>query len=159
MSDLYLVHHGILGQKWGVRRYQNKDGSLTSAGKKRASEIALNIVKDERDYHRKKHIHYADESTRKYFDLYESIEGVYTEKQANKKRKEISRLADRADEEWSRYHTRDVKHALISGYIKQNRKLIPKKDASYREGEKYVNEMLTDKKYYSKFYDEHGKLR
>lgn len=31
----YLVHHGILGQKWGVRRYQNKDGSLTEAGKKR----------------------------------------------------------------------------------------------------------------------------
>jgi len=30
-----LCHHGILGQKWGVRRYQNKDGSLTEAGKKR----------------------------------------------------------------------------------------------------------------------------
>lgn len=31
-----LQHHGIIGQKWGVRRYQNKDGSLTAAGKKRA---------------------------------------------------------------------------------------------------------------------------
>lgn len=30
-----LQHHGILGQKWGVRRYQNADGSLTNAGKKR----------------------------------------------------------------------------------------------------------------------------
>lgn len=30
----YLEHHGILGQKWGVRRFQNADGSLTSAGKK-----------------------------------------------------------------------------------------------------------------------------
>lgn len=30
-----LQHHGIPGMKWGVRRYQNKDGSLTAAGKKK----------------------------------------------------------------------------------------------------------------------------
>ena len=33
-SDIYLAHYGVKGQKWGVRRYQNKDGSLTPAGKK-----------------------------------------------------------------------------------------------------------------------------
>lgn len=33
-----LEHHGIKGMKWGVRRYQNKDGSLTSAGRKRQSD-------------------------------------------------------------------------------------------------------------------------
>ena len=32
-----LQHHGIPGMKWGIRRFQNKDGSLTSAGKKRKS--------------------------------------------------------------------------------------------------------------------------
>ena len=31
----YICHHGIKGQKWGVRRYQNEDGSLTPAGKER----------------------------------------------------------------------------------------------------------------------------
>lgn len=31
----YLAHHGIKGQKWGIRRYQNSDGSLTAEGKTR----------------------------------------------------------------------------------------------------------------------------
>ena len=30
-----MYHHGILGQKWGVHRFQNKDGTLTTAGQKR----------------------------------------------------------------------------------------------------------------------------
>lgn len=33
--SLYLAHHGILGQRWGVRRFQNPDGSLTEAGRRR----------------------------------------------------------------------------------------------------------------------------
>ena len=33
----YLEHHGVLGMHWGVRRYQNSDGTLTAAGKKRYS--------------------------------------------------------------------------------------------------------------------------
>lgn len=42
MNELY--HHGVKGQKWGVRRYQNKDGSLTPTGKLR---IKRNSIDDE----------------------------------------------------------------------------------------------------------------
>ena len=35
MDSKYLYHHGILGMQWGVRRFQNKDGTLTEAGKRR----------------------------------------------------------------------------------------------------------------------------
>ena len=38
MTNNELTHWGVKGMKWGVRRYRNKDGSLTPAGRKRYSE-------------------------------------------------------------------------------------------------------------------------
>lgn len=50
MSD-YLVHHGIKGQKWGVRRFQNQDGSYTNAGKTRyrSTSISAAIARRQND--------------------------------------------------------------------------------------------------------------
>lgn len=38
MNELELYHHGIKGQKWGIRRFRNEDGSLTSAGRSRYND-------------------------------------------------------------------------------------------------------------------------
>lgn len=51
-----LYHHGTKGMKWGVRRYQNTDGSLTNAGKSRYTRDA-----------REKEFNKYDESSGKYY--------------------------------------------------------------------------------------------
>lgn len=42
--ETQLYHHGILGQKWGIRRFQNADGSLTAEGKKRYTKSLQKAV-------------------------------------------------------------------------------------------------------------------
>ena len=56
MDNNYVMHFGIKGMRWGVRRYQNKDGSLTPAGKKRykSEEERTEAIKEARSTNRNK---------------------------------------------------------------------------------------------------------
>lgn len=53
MAKFYIMHAGIKGMKWGVRRYQNPDGTLTPAGKKRYKN---NVSEDYARAHDKKSV-------------------------------------------------------------------------------------------------------
>ena len=51
MNKAELYHHGILGQRWGIRRFQNKDGTLTNAGKKRYNkDSSADIIEANKDH-------------------------------------------------------------------------------------------------------------
>ena len=87
----YISHHGILGQKWGVRRYQNKDGSLTNAGRERYEKFDK-AVNDQRNL-----LNYEENGvdaktarsmSRKKFDQLSDEKKAYYEKQAGTKDKE-----------------------------------------------------------------------
>ena len=68
-TTTYIAHHGIFGQKWGRRRYQNKDGSLTPQGKLRYGRMQreeseaskmnkkINTMKDAFTLKKGSHIH------------------------------------------------------------------------------------------------------
>lgn len=44
-----MYHHGIKGQRWGIRRYQNRDGTLTPLGKRRYMDKEIDRVERQAD--------------------------------------------------------------------------------------------------------------
>ena len=60
-----LYHHGIKGQKWGVRRYQNEDGTRTAAGKKRYREDGRKLIYETRPQNHKTSLSDDNDETKK----------------------------------------------------------------------------------------------
>ena len=73
----YLMHHGILGMHWGVRRYQNEDGTLTAAGKRRKARMDEKSMKKDVKWakrHEKSIMKQATKRTKSDMRKYEKVE-------------------------------------------------------------------------------------
>ena len=115
----YIKHHGIKGQKWGRRRYQNKDGSLTAEGKKHyGTEEAFNK-------------HYEKDIKR------EADHIKFYQHQANQASKDLSEISDH------KYNTR-VKKMKEAAENEIRNKVYKMSDQELREA---VNRMNMEERY------------
>lgn len=142
-NELELYHHGILGQKWGVRRYQNKDGSLTSAGRKKYGTVTnfnkVQAAKKRAEGPSKEQVARAKANarTQKEIDKYNKKAGVKSKTKTSSssdskpKIKSISEMSD--DEIRSKINRIKLENELKS--------LTPQQVS---KGKKFVSTMLND---------------
>lgn len=134
-----LYHWGKKGMKWGVRRYQNKDGSLTDAGRKRYARDA-----------REKEFNKYDESTGKFYKQSKKNGRSDLEADAHRYAKEDTERTKRLVDS-SRSFTGDVKRMVDTS--NRNRK-IPKMDLSNmtdQEMRNQINRAMLEQQYDNMF--------
>lgn len=74
-----LTHHGIKGQKWGVRRFRNADGSLTPAGKKRRRDSWSDDAKSAHEIKSKKSVKQMSNAELRKLNERASLENQYSQ--------------------------------------------------------------------------------
>ena len=90
-----LYHHGIKGQRWGVRRYQNPDGTLTDLGKKKASY--RQIKNDKREYIKSHEIKENASNGLKVYRDYEAANKYLLDKYGKERMDSFTKSEDKRD--------------------------------------------------------------
>ena len=119
ISEDELCHYGIKGMRWGIRRYQNPDGSLTPAGKKKYSKEVY------------KKIEYSGKQGKTWYEISDelskdnkfksAIEGKSDLRKAHKEFSELSDKRNEAYEKQSKSISKKRMEKMVSDEIENNR--------------------------------------
>lgn len=132
----YICHRGIKGMKWGVRRYQNPDGSLTPAGKKRYQKLYSDFEKNSPNHE----TYYARAIGKQNTDrLKDAKQSELWEKafKAGKGSKEWDEYEDYV-REFNKRYADDYAEAIAKDYAASTRKHADISEA----GKKYIAELF-----------------
>ena len=132
-----LMHHGIKGMHWGVRRYQNPDGSYTDAGKARRNEgFSLNpiqIIKQKKEERQKK-----KEEKRHYIEMANHEVALSSDFEKTKQGARLKKIHDKAEEDYMLNEDYDMEPIYAKAFKKAEH------DFLYNTG-KYVGNGMVDK--------------
>lgn len=169
MSDFneynYLCHYGIKGMKWGVRRYQNPDGSLTAEGRKRYGSNSTIYSKGEKFYRISTKKEETEKNNYKYVSKLESdrnyYKGIYaqdimfdpnkytTESYANAKLKDV--VDDYKNSGYNLYElTYEAKRDIVSPNKKTRVKVFSEMIEQDPQLVKQIHDDLINDKYFGK---------
>lgn len=149
-----LQHHGIRGQKWGQRRYQNKDGSLTPAGQKRYNKEVEKLKKETAKVKAEEQIAANRKKTQSKLDKLEAKKQALEErKKALKEEKYGKKKKGDAEENVDETPEQRKERLLKSSDPKELYKY--RDELSYVELNDRINRIDTENRLQSKIVEEH----
>ena len=156
-----LCHYGIRGMRWGIRRYQNPDGTLTEAGRKRVSKLrdSNSRLTGKRDkltkrmeFQTRKYANSISKANQKAAELRVKEYGLFTTKaRAAKLEYKASKLEARAAQKAMKIDRTKARIAKIDALVsKNNRKISELNSAEISKGKDYAEKMTKAYDYFAK---------
>lgn len=133
MRETELYHHGILGMKWGVRRYQNEDGSYTAAGRARygvsGSRIGTGRTNLRRAYERERNLPENVRERENYKRTQKEVQSSLKKEKSNN----LTRKQRRAQKMYERVHSVRDDDARMDRMSRRQLKSLEKAERYYKE--------------------------